>query len=219
MAAHFNITLDTTAPAGGAISIDGGAVATNVQAVNVEITTTDPDTTNYEILVWGDIDGGPATEGEAVWEAFTENRAVTLAAGDGEKTINVRIRDDVDNQTAILADTITLDTTAPAVTITDGPTPAKVSIVAGNRISTAEFTPDADIVAWEARVAPAAGSTRDQSTLIGQVNGSVTQGGAVAAATPVEISIDGRDLKAASDPDGVKIIKIFAQDDNGNWSV
>ena len=215
---YFELHLDTTGPGGPALSINAGGTATSNRNIAIALTTTDPDTTGYEMLVWGDIDGGAAIEGAAVWIPYDPDFNLTVTTGDGTKTISARIRDQVGNPTGIVTDTIELDTVAPTPDVA-APDVERVSIIDGWRLATTSFTVPAPIVAWEVRVAPNTGSLRDATTLIPETNGSNSQGGALAAATPQQIVIDGRDLKLASDPDGLKILKVFVQDENGNWSV
>src|SRR3954447_21634801 len=134
MPANFNLILDTTGPAGVTAAIDAG----NPWAIDfgaiLNVGTTDPDTTGYQMKVWGDIAGGPATEAAATWQTFNAALPVTLTAGDGLKTLNVRLRDDVWNESTVATDTITVDTTAPTVAVTVDV--AKVSKIAGKRTAT-----------------------------------------------------------------------------------
>ena len=60
------------------------------------------------------------------------------------------------------------------------------------------------------------------SVQIGTANGSTNMSGnagSYAADTEITCTIKGADLAAASAGDGTKIIKVFAQDANGLWSV
>lgn len=179
----------------------------------------------YQMKIYGDVDdvASPANyrtlEVNAPWITYNVAKTVQVTGGDGLKTIRVKIRDNVGNETAELTDTITLDTTAPVVTVTAGPTPATISKVATFRNSTFSFTVDTAIQAWEARVVAAAGDLRGAGSLIPTTNGSVSQGGAAGSGATVNGSIDGRDLELASAGDTTKRVKIFAQDQAGNWSV
>jgi hypothetical protein len=220
MAAYTNIGLVLTAPQNPALVLAGGSATIGDHDTTAAFTTSDGDTTGYQIKVWGDIAGGPATEGAAAWEAFTASRAIALAAGDGLKTISGRIRDDVGNETAVLTDTVTVDTTVPVVTV-GAPSQPKVSKVAGFRTSTVSFTSDTVFEQYEVQVVPATGSTRDEGVVIPTTNGSInTSGnaGGYAADTPIQVTIDGADLEIASPGDGTKIVKIFVRDAAGNWS-
>jgi hypothetical protein len=216
----FNLTLDTTAPAGAALVVSGGAAFATSAAATADFSTSDGSTTGYQIKVWGDLNGGPATEAAAVWQAFSASLAITLSNGDGVKTISGKIRDDVGNETAVLTDTITLDTTAPIPTITVAASPTKISKIAGFDTSTFSFQADSDIQAWKVKVVPATGSVHTAGTQVPTTAGSTgISGGALASGATQAVSIKGADLEAASAGDGVKIVKVFVQDLAGVWSV
>lgn len=225
MTATFQLTLDTTGPQGVAAAIDAGAAYATARDVSLVVTTTDPDTTGYQVKVWGDVDPAAdaniqTTEAASSWITLTPSMAVKLAAGDGAKNLTVRLRDDVWNPSATAADTITLTTAGPVVSIASGPDAAKVSKIAGKDTSTFSFTTDVDIVAWEVRVVPDANSGQATGTLLATTNGSTnTAGGALTAATPETVTVKGADLEAASAGDGVKQVKVFAQNAAGIWSV
>jgi hypothetical protein len=228
MSSVFNLIVDTTAPQTPTLALNGNAATTAVRDITAQLATVDTPTTNYQIKIWGDVDPASnaaiqTTEGASSWitpGSFPANQAVRLAAGDGSKTINARIRDDVWNETAVLTKSISLDTSAPVADWTAGPDTPKVSTVSGKRVVNATFTVGAEpITAWEVRVAPNSGSDRASSALIGTTNGSTgVSGGAKAAAATQAVAIDGRDILAASPGEGAKVIKLFVQDALGNWS-
>ncbi len=170
MPANFTLTLDTTAPLTPTLAINAGAAATNVQAVTANISTADGTTTGYQIKLWGSVDltANPniqATEGTSAWIAYNAAQPVTLSAVDGTKTLNLKIRDDVGNETAIVTDTITLDTTLPVVSISVAFAPTKVSKVATFDTVTGSFQSDTAITAWKIKVVPAIGSTESAGAL------------------------------------------------------
>jgi hypothetical protein len=136
MTATFNLTLDTTGPGGVAASINSGATYAVDVNVLLAITTTDTDTTGYQVKIWGDVDTAfnaniQATEGASSWITLATPHAVKLSSGDGAKNLTVRLRDDVWNESATASDSITLDTTAPTINVTAGPTPTKIVKVFG----------------------------------------------------------------------------------------
>jgi hypothetical protein len=160
------------------------------------------------------------------------NRDLTVAAGDGVKTINIRLRDDVGNTSSVATDTITLDTTAPVVTIDAGPSstaggsPPKISKVGGWDDGSITWHADSDIQAYKIKYVPSSGADQTQGTTIptagGSTNVNVTSDGSVkvAASTQVTSHINGTDLDAAAaNGDGTKLLKVFVQDMAGNWSV
>jgi hypothetical protein len=229
-ASSFNVVLDTTAPGGTACVINGGASTTVTQAVTLRLTTTDTPKTGYQIKIWGNVDTAAnaniqATEGASAWFTPTwsgdnADQAVTLLTGDGTKTLNAKIRDDVWNETTQLSDTIVLDTTLPVVTIQSGPDVTKISKVSGKRTVTVTWQADVATQAYEVAVVANSGSARGSGTVIATTNGSTNvSGGSTAATTNVTTTIDGRDLEVASAGDGTKVVKIFVQETgSGSWS-
>lgn len=220
MPGNFIITLDTTGPQGVTLTLDAGNPAYSVDSVvNAIAATTDPDTTGYQVKFWGDVVGA-ATEGAAAWQTLTASIAVTLTAGDGARTVNCRLRDDVWNESSTASDTITVDTTAPVITSISGPTPAKISKVTGKDRSVIQWSPDSALVAYKVKVVAGSGSLENTGTQIPITNGSSNvTGGAVAGGATVTTEIDGADLELASSGDGNKNVKVFGQDAAGNWSV
>jgi hypothetical protein len=224
MASTFNLTLDTTAPAGVALDINTGAAYATQQAVTAQPSTSDGSTVGYQMKIWGSVDPAAdpniqATEAASSWIAFSAAQAVTLLTGDGAKTLNVRIRDDVGNQSASASKSITLDTTVPVATISVAASPTKISKVATFDTTTFQFQADVHIQAWKVKVVPATGSVHTAGTQIPVTGGSSNvTGGALAATTNQTVTIKGVDLESASAGDGSKIVKVFVQDDAGNWS-
>lgn len=229
MASYFNLVLDTTAPAGGSITLDGGASIATTTSVSAVVHTSDSPTTGYQILIWGDVDNAAnaniqTTEGASTWITPTwssgdATQAVVLSSGDGSKTISCKIRDDVWNPTTTLTDSITLDTAVPVITITSGPDVTKISKVSGKRVVTFAWQSNEAIQAWEVEVVSTSGSARGSGTVLLTTNGSTNvSGGSVAATTNTTTTIDGRDLDVASAGDGTKVVKVFGQDLAGNWS-
>jgi hypothetical protein len=225
MASNFTLTLDTTAPAGVALDINSGAAYASTQAVTAQPFTSDGVTTGYQMKVWGSVDPAAdaniqTTEGASAWIAYSTSKPVTLSSGDGLKTLNVRVRDDVGNQSSPATDTITLDTAIPVITISVAASPTKISKVATFDTSTFQFQSDTILTSWKVKVVPAIGSLESAGTQIPTTGGSTNvTGGALAATTNQSVTIKGADLEAASAGDGAKIIKVFGQDAAGLWSV
>lgn len=206
MAAYFTLTLDTTAPSGGSISVIS---LTNVKTITATLTATDA----TQMFLSGDIEGG------GTWETFATSKSIVLSGSDGTKTIKVKFRDAVGNETAEYTATTVLDTTGAVVTVS-GVDKNVISKVDGYNVASFSFSADTEITAWEVRVVPATGSVHTAGTVIGTTNGSENTSGNTtkAANTAVTVSINGADLEAASAGDGAKIIKVFVQDAAGNWS-
>lgn len=226
MASYVDLTLDTTPPGGVAVEIDGGAAYATALDVVLGISTTDPDTTGYTVKIYGDVDDAHAPaeyralEADAPWVNFAALKNVRLSAGDGGKTVRVKVRDDVWNVSAETTDAIILDTTVPVVTVTVDVDPDKISEVAGKDEATFTWESNSAYQAYKVKVVPATDSLNGAGTQIPNAAGSINvSGGAGAAATPVVTTIDGTDLKNADPGDGTKHVKVFVQDLAGNWSV
>lgn len=228
MPGSFILNLDTTGPQGVALTLDAGNPTYSTDlVVNALATTTDPDTTGYQVKFWGADVVGAATEAAASWQTLTPSIAVTLSSGDGSKTVNCRLRDDLNNESSVASDSIVVDTTAPTITISSGPTPARISDKATKDTSSITWAPDSNIQAYKVKVVSGTGSLESTGTQIPTTAGSTnvssgTPGSGtqiVAAGAAVTTTIKGTDLKTASSADGDKNIKIFVQDLAGNWSV
>lgn len=219
MASYFNLTLDTLAPAGLAVTLNDGAIYTTSAAVTLKLTLTDEETDGYQIKIWGV--ASTTDEESASWETYTAEKSITLPEGDGMKTVYVKVRDDVGNETTAVSASITLDTAVPTVTIT-GPDKSKISKVDGFNTSVINFTSDMDFDEYKVCVVPATNSTQDAGTVIPSTNGSVNTSGSTGsyeASTNIQVTITGADLEAASSGDGVKIVKVFVKSAAGTWSV
>lgn len=211
MASFFTLRLDTLAPQNGSISIP---TLTNTRSITATLSAVDAS----QMKLWGDIESA-SSESEATWETYSESKAISLVGVDGTKTVHVKFRDAVGNETASFSATTNLDTTGAVVTIT-GPDVDTISKVNGYNVATFAFSVDTDVVAWEVRVVPASGSTHTTGVVIGEENGSTNMTGtSLKANTAVSCTINGADLETASSGDGAKIIKVFVRDAAGNWSV
>lgn len=232
MANYFNLTLDTVAPVSPSLVLAGGVGVINTQLITATIGTTDKSTTGYTMKIWGSLDLAQAksdglvsssaedtTEQSAQWVTFASSKQLKLAAGDGPKTIYLKLRDDVYNISAQVSKSITLDTAAPIITIT-GPDVTKISKQSGKNICTFSFTADCDITEYKVKVVTSASASHTTGVTIGTANGSTNMVGTdVKADKAVTCTINGADLELASSGDGAKIIKVFAKDAAGNWSV
>lgn len=219
MVSYFNLTLDTTAPSGLTLSINDGALYATSTAVKLTIGLSDEVTTGYQMKIWG-IDGVDE-EASASWETFAKTKSVNLTSGDGLKTVHIKVRDDVGNETEEVSDDITLNTAVPVVTIT-GPDKTKISKVEGFNKSKITFTCDVDFAEYKVCVVPQTSSTQDAGTVIPTTAGSINTSGSDGSypkTTPIEVTITGTDLETASSGDSVKIVKVFVKTAAGIWSV
>lgn len=219
MASYFNLTLDTTAPSGLTLSINDGALYATSTAVSLKITISDDGTTGYQMKIWGI--AGVDDEGSASWETYAPTKSVNLTSGDGLKTVYVKVRDDVGNESAQASDTITLNTAVPVVSIT-GPDKSKISKISGFNSSIINFTADVAFDEYKVCVVPQTSSTQDAGTIIGTSHGSSNTSGSdgdYPASENIQVTITGADLEVASSGDGVKIVKVFVKTAAGIWSV
>lgn len=221
MASYFNLTLDTLAPSGLTAKINGDDIYTTTTSVELTLTLTDAVTTGYQMKIWG-IDGVDDEE-TATWETYAATKSITLPDGDGLKTVSVKVRDSVGNETSAVTDTITLDTAVPTVSIT-GPDKSTISEVDGFDKAVINFMSDIAFVEYKVCVVPATSSTQDAGTVIPTTAGSINTSGTsedepYEAETNIKVTIDGTDLKTASAGDGVKIVKVFVRNAAGTWSV
>lgn len=219
MASYFNLTLDTLAPSGLTLAINDGALYATSTAVTLTIGLTDSPTDGYQMKIWG-IEG-VADEESATWETFATSKGVNLTTGDGLKTVHIKVRDDVGNESTEVTDTITLNTAVPTVSVT-GPDKSKISKVTGFNQSVFNFTCDVEFEEYKVCVVPANSSTQDAGAIIGTTNGSQNTSGSdgnYPASENIQVTITGADLEAASSGDGVKIVKVFVKNAAGTWSV
>jgi len=101
-------TIDTSAPTGGAFTINSGATITNSASVTLNITcATDPWAPVQ--VAWGN-SASPTN-----WVACASSKTLTLPSGDGSKTVYVRFEDGGGNATSDLTQSINLDQTAPTI--------------------------------------------------------------------------------------------------------
>lgn len=218
MANYFNLTLDTTAPSNVSLSINDGAEYTTSRMVTLGISCGDAITTGYQMKIWGI--QGVANESAASWETFQASKQVQLTDSDGMKTVYVKIRDDVYNESASASNTITLNTTVPQVTIGSVDV-TKISKVSGKNTCTFSFSSDTAFAEYKVKVVPNINSLHDAGTTIGTANGSENMSGTgtFPASTAITSKINGSDLDVASTGDGQKIIKVFVKTSVGIWSV
>lgn len=218
MASYFNLTLDTLAPSGVSITINEGAQYTTTAEVQLTIGCSDGDKTGYQMKIWGI--SGATTESAASWETFSTSKVVTLPGSDGLKTVYVKVRDDVYNESSAASDSITLNTAVPAVTIT-GPDVTRISKVSPKNVAAFSFVADCDFVEYKVKVVPSISSLESAGTTIATKNGSTNMSatGSFSASTSISCTINGADLETASSGDGSKIIKVFVKNSAGTWSV
>ena len=225
MANYFTLTLDTTGPANPQIKIENGALYTTNQLVLCSISTSDSVTTGYQMKVWGNVDKThdtdvQDTEVASTWITYGTSKQVKLSTTDGNKTVYLKIRDDVHNPSAQASANIILDTDAPAVTIS-GPDVSKISKQTGKDEASFSFQVNEVFDEYKVKVVASSAATHDAGTVIPTTAGSTNMSGTVGsypADTAINCKIKGADLETASTGDGAKTIKVFAKDKSGQWS-
>ncbi|MBL8617924.1 MAG: fibronectin type III domain-containing protein [Deltaproteobacteria bacterium] len=105
-------TADTTAPAGGSLSINAGAIGTKTTASTLTISATD-DSGVTQMCVSN-------TTSCTSWVTYATTKTHTLSSGAGTKTVYVKFRDRYGNTSANVTDTIIYETTAPTVSTLSG---------------------------------------------------------------------------------------------------
>jgi len=225
MANYVTVTLDTTPPGSPSVSFQQGSY-TATQLVDLILSAAGGDVAQMKI--WGDVDTAydaavQDTEAASQWITYNTAYQVKLSAVDGVKTVYVRFRDDVYNESAQASASIQLDTTLPVVTITAGPSPAKVSKVPGKDTFSITWQVDTAFDEYVVMVVANAGDPKASGAAIGSANGSTNVAGAAggyAANTSITTTINGADLEAASLGDGAKIVKVFVREhaEDDVWS-
>ena len=181
--------------------------------------------------------------GAGEWMKFSYEKNIVLTGGDGVKSVDVVIRDDLYNEGDPAGDTITLYESVPIVTVT-GPTVSRISDKEGKNVTTFTFTADKAINAFRVVAAENISVLYDDATnrLIPSVNGSrvtvqndsgetvdvyhadglmfnIGGLGKYPAGKEFTVTLYGNDLCEVSPDDGLKLIKVFVKEFDGNWSV
>jgi hypothetical protein len=107
------LRVDGTAPAAESLVINGGAMSTTSAEVTLAVSASGADEMIFsnDGKTWGN------------WQPYATEADWTLVPGDGSKTVHGQFRDEASNESAVISDTIDLDTAAEAeygVTINDG---------------------------------------------------------------------------------------------------
>lgn len=219
MASYFYLTLDTLSPLGVSLKINNGATYTTNHTVTLSIGCSDSDLTGYQMKIWG-IDG-ISSESAASWEAFTTSKSVKLQTGDGLKTVHIKVRDDVYNESSEVTASITLNTAVPAVTIQSQDV-QRISKVSPKNVCTLAWYADTAFVEYKICVVADINAAHDSGTVIGTSGGSTNMSatGSFTAETVMSSKIYGSDFeKAGATANEQSIVKIFVKNEAGTWSV
>ncbi len=186
-------TSDTAAPS-GSITINSGASYTNATAVTLSLTATDNvGVTGYYLSQTASTPSASASGWTPVSSTTSYSGGVSyiLNSGDGGKTVYVWYKDVAGNVSGAASDDITLDTAAPAVTITS-PTSGDTYTTTSNTISLG-------------------GSASDATSGVNTVTWSSNKGGSGTANGTASWTISTISLSA-----GDNVITVKATDNAGN---
>lgn len=103
-----DIIIDTVPPTGGTISINAGAPSTNTSSVTLSFSASDASTSVNQMMV-----SNSAFFFGATWEDANSTKSWALSSGDGTKTVYVKFKDLVGNESNAISASIMLDTQSP----------------------------------------------------------------------------------------------------------
>ncbi|MCX6807139.1 MAG: fibronectin type III domain-containing protein [Candidatus Berkelbacteria bacterium] len=104
--------VDTTAPTGDSISIDSDATYTNSIGATLTLTASDTGGSGLYQMAFSN-DGSAYSD----WENYNTTKSWNLTNGEGVKTVYAKFKDNANNESNPISDTITLDTIAPTGSI------------------------------------------------------------------------------------------------------
>jgi len=186
---------DTTAPS-GSISINSGASYTNSTAVTLTLSATDAvGVVGYYTSTSSSTPTASASGWNSVTSttSYTGSASFTLASGDETKTVYVWYKDAAGNVSSSSSDSITLDTTAPIVTITS-PTSGDTYTTTSSPVSLS-------------------GSASDSTSGVSAVTWSNNKGGSGDASGTTYWTVSSVSLSS-----GDNVITVTAKDNAGNTS-
>lgn len=234
MASYVNLTLDTIGPGGVNVKINGDEETTTSTFATLSITCSDADLTGYQMKIWGVVSA--LTEDAASWETFQETKNIILPETGGIKTVYVKVRDDVWNESVTASDTITLFTKLPTV---EGIRliNSKLSLVNEKNSTGGSFAFDENIDAAKIMIVQDINAKHDDPSNISipTTNNSYIMNDSDEILTDGYMEFDNKfcdcnytvffaiyaaDIAAVSPGDGVKILKVFVRSaSSGNWSI
>lgn len=107
---HATFAYDTQAPSSGSISINNGATYTSSKNVTLTIIGTDAVSGVTQMMI-----SNSSGFSGASWESYATSKAWSLTSGDGTKTVYIKFKDGVGNESSTYSDSIILDTTYPTI--------------------------------------------------------------------------------------------------------
>ena len=137
------IIVDTTAPTGSL----SGATYTKTTAYTVTVTSSDAKQGVDEVSGVAQMKVWENGTTEPSWETIAASKSLTLTSTDGQKTINLKLKDNAGNESSVFTHTVYLDQSepAPSIVLYDSTNtsvlPAKVNVL-GYSIRIASTDPD-----------------------------------------------------------------------------
>lgn len=234
MADYSDAPLDTQGPQDVSVVLNDGAYVTTEKTVRYTVTCSDPDTTDYQIKIWGT--ETCTEESDANWQRFVRSGSFTVDDTTGLKTIYFKLRDDVYNESATVSATINYIKERPVIQNLFV-TPAKLSFADKKNVASGGFNFSETIDAVKIKIVADVNASHDDPSNISipTTNGSAMWDDlntdsydirtleheiTIPSIMTVGFYINAKDLAAVAPGDGVKIIKIFARSAmSGLWSV
>ena len=234
MANYLNITLDTIAPSGVSVLINGNADKVTSTAVTLTATCSDADLNGYQMKIWGTAEA--PTEDTAHWETYRETKNITLPSGDGVKTVYLKVRDDVWNESATASDSVTLFEKVPEITqfyinrsrisMNQGMNHVAGSIYVSENVDKVKLMLVQDANATynspsNVEIPKSYGSEIYDDNDDAECSDSVLElNGVISKELGITFTVYAGDIVTASPGDGVKILKVFVRSaETGRWSV
>lgn len=235
MSDYIKLTLDTTPPEDVEMLINGGAAYTFSRFVELKVSCADSDTQGYSIKVWG-VDGVD-DEDDAPWEEYFQSKLVSLSEGDGEKTVYVKVRDDLFNESDAVCDTVSYRSSP--IPFVKGLTvdTSKIFSSGVRRTASLIWNVDKDFDAVKIMLVDDVNAAYDDDSNISiptangshicGANGKIISTGDYMEIYNYKLSSNvgmsavlyARDITAVSPENGIKVIKVFVRScENGNWS-
>ena len=112
-----SVNINTSSPT-GSISINSGASYTGTRSIILTISATDDSDSTSSLTMKV---SNSADFSDASYETYATSKSWTLTTTDGTKTVYIKFKDSVGNESGTHSDTIALDTTAPSSFDLDSP--------------------------------------------------------------------------------------------------
>lgn len=212
------VEVDTLPPSDVTVSINGDYGTTDNPEVRLLVRTWDYLNGQQDVvdmLIWGDVDPSAdprvaTTEGASEWRPFEPMPVVVLAHGQGERTVSVKVRDNVGNVSTTAAGSITLTVSpVPIVTIVQPPIRFRHSLQTGYNSIQFGWRADRAFSEYKVLAVDNIYATVDQGKALTGTNVAAT--GTFAAGTRIDSTVGVSGLLQVSEGSGGKILKAFVR--------